>query len=770
MPTTSVSIGYRPVRIGFLIRDSSIEDFVKCCEINTLLWGGIYNPIIPVGSNDYLVQQFIKLFSVDILFPVIQDTKLQSVIAKYPHLKNPHHISEGISYEDWHTKKQEIAYIDVIHLIDYYWNEEFKHNKDERSNCAYVSWDSKEPLSHLFSAIFGAYPKDMNLKVDYVKAFKNGLRAGDIVIKDNLEAELSKRIDPIRLTASRLTSYRNLGREDGLYIGSQKNFWDLVLFWNLRAAGTQLVFLPIDEANRFEQYISTFINILDERPSRHPNFEDWIGIYCLNGKKDDHKTILSKFKPKKKFMFSYLSDTIWNGMNINPYLPEFKSKSTMSLIEQQYGRYNVSIPLPESPFSEDRQHMQNYVISLNLLTEFGYPGYTLKLPNLPDLNEFYGRQVTLEPWNLRIGRNNFGLIQHYDKDSITVHPIQISDLMIKIFERAGIKATLSAPGRLADLIIKNMDDIESCRVFKIRGVRKLLKEMGRRIGWIEAGKLIWREDFRKFQDLYIESRKKRSLSPTDVIHFLIKKKVISPTPHKIYKILSKFKRKEFSCANCGYKSLIPNLDFEYAWKCPFCGFEHCLPLYIRNKLRNELCNWHLKKVGLFAKENNQEGSVPVILSLMQLNRLIGHGHDAKWITSLDLKNGDTSCEIDFAMLNLGQRFDEQELQIAIGECKEKDEINDRDIENLCAVKEKLEKSEIDCYLVFSKTTDTFLPAEIERFKKLLKEREIAPILFTNTELEPYEPYWDHPKVNTLPHKYALSFQEIAENSRHIYLE
>jgi len=52
MPTTSVAISYRPVKIGFLIEEGSFKQFIGCCKINTLLWGGIYNPIIPVGKNN----------------------------------------------------------------------------------------------------------------------------------------------------------------------------------------------------------------------------------------------------------------------------------------------------------------------------------------------------------------------------------------------------------------------------------------------------------------------------------------------------------------------------------------------------------------------------------------------------------------------------------------------------------------------------------------------------------------------------------------------
>jgi len=154
MPTSSLSVSYRSVRIGFLIKDGAIDDFVKCCEINTLLWGGIYNPIIPVGNNDYLTRQFVRLFSVDILLPISNDPKTKSLIKDYPYLKNPYHPSGNIFYEDWHTKKQVVSFIDVIHLIDYYWEEEFKHSKDDLSNCVYIYWDSKNPFAPLFAAMF----------------------------------------------------------------------------------------------------------------------------------------------------------------------------------------------------------------------------------------------------------------------------------------------------------------------------------------------------------------------------------------------------------------------------------------------------------------------------------------------------------------------------------------------------------------------------------------------------------------------------------------
>jgi hypothetical protein len=313
--------------------------------------------------------------------------------------------------------------------------------------------------------------------------------------------------------------------------------------------------------------------------------------------------------------------------------------------------------------------------------------------------------------------------------------------------------------------------IESCRVFKIRGVRKLLKNMGKYIGWREAENIIYQEAFDKFRKLCIEKRDKNNLHQTDVVQYLIKKRVLTPFPKLSYSLISRIllRKKAVNCLKCGCKSRISINEFQSNWKCNYCEFDHYLPLLIRKELVNDIRAWKLCKAGMFAKGNNLEGGVPVMLTIMQLNRRI-HGIDEKWITSLNIKIGNKPpCEIDFALFDIGRRYDDEQISVAIGECKENDEINDKDIDNLCQVKEQFERAGIKCYLVFSKTVDAFMPEEIQRFNRLVTEKNTVPILFTNNELEPYEPYWERAESDKLPYKYAHCFDEIALNSKYLYL-
>lgn len=42
------TIRLRPIRIGFLVRPTKLADVKRIMSVNACLWGGIFNPIIPV--------------------------------------------------------------------------------------------------------------------------------------------------------------------------------------------------------------------------------------------------------------------------------------------------------------------------------------------------------------------------------------------------------------------------------------------------------------------------------------------------------------------------------------------------------------------------------------------------------------------------------------------------------------------------------------------------------------------------------------------------
>ncbi len=747
MASINLSIKYRPVRTGFLVRDGSIDDLVKAAGINTLLWGGIYNPIIPVSTDSKFAERLMNLFSVDVLFPVSHTKEIDDLIKKYPFLRDPEYYAENIFYEDWHTKKNVIGYLDSLNIVNYYWDKEFKHkSKEYKSNCGLVKWDSNDDLKNLFAILFGYFPTEYNLKDNFEDAFLKGLRSREIKISTNnpIANNLAENISPIRLTALELDGYGGTWRGNGIYIGDGNDFYDLLYFWNLRASGLFIEFLSKDKIERFKEFIKASIEKLDNTPNRNPNIEDWINVYYRLSD-DEVKEIVKEFQSKKRFVFSHCYEVIWNGLNIKPADFYFGWEHILASVDKTFNRYVVSVSLPEKKFiaNKDRDAgWQHLAVSIDPISEFGHPEHTLKPPFIRQLNEFYSRELAVNPWSLRIEKDGIAVIIKSNYNSLSLYPISHKVLIQKIFELAGIKSEVSQAGLITKRIIEKLGGVDGGRVFKINGVRKLLQTL-KTDECISRGRgtsTIWENgEFEKHEKLYIEARETPKLTTHNVFDFLMKKDFLRSGL-------------ELICNHCKLSNWLSLQEIDDIWTCNYCGDDNKTSLQLKNR-----GDWKFRKSGLFAKDNNQEGAIPVILTLLVFLRIFDHSK---------LGNGNISCEIDFCILQYQRR---DKIQLGIGECKsEGGVIDQKDVDNLKVVRDKIENLNIDCYLVFSRVSEKFEQSEIDLFKQLKKEN-IPIILLTNKELEPYHPYWEIKEVDNLPEKYALDMAGMGRNSEYLYL-
>ena len=64
--------------------------------------------------------------------------------------------------------------------------------------------------------------------------------------------KLAESVGPLAMTRSLLRGHRDLFRGEGVFLGNEDDFEDLLTFWNLRAAGGSLLFLPRDHIDRLQ--------------------------------------------------------------------------------------------------------------------------------------------------------------------------------------------------------------------------------------------------------------------------------------------------------------------------------------------------------------------------------------------------------------------------------------------------------------------------------------------------------------------------------------
>jgi len=137
--------------------------------------------------------------------------------------------------------------------------------------------------------------------------------------------------------------------------------------------------------------------------------------------------------------------------------------------------------------------------------------------------------------------------------------------------------------------------------------------------------------------------------------------------------------------------------------------------------------------------------------------------------------GTRTCEVDLLVIQHGEQTLRSRdatlrglIEVGVGECKDAGgRIDQRDVDNLLWVREQFERKSIRCVVIFSKSADEFSADELVLFRRLA-ERRVPLILLTNRELEPYDPYEEYRDV-ALPERYAFTLDDMAANSRFIYL-
>ena len=245
MSTLNVNVQYRPMRIGWCIRNNNLNDYKKALQLSHTLWGGRYNPLIPVENFD-LASELIEFFKVDILFPISDDDSIVEFTNKFPHLPWPHSFNNKDLFIKW-IKKREPAFLDILQAASRLSTDLKKENDPSKLQLSLISWNDTDSLANVFNAMFGSLPmkNELDIDFDYNKLLTKTLTTNHVpIISTNpVDSGLLQLFTINDLTTHALQGQSSKGWNiPGFYIGGINNFTDLVNFWNLRACGIPLLY------------------------------------------------------------------------------------------------------------------------------------------------------------------------------------------------------------------------------------------------------------------------------------------------------------------------------------------------------------------------------------------------------------------------------------------------------------------------------------------------------------------------------------------------
>lgn len=758
MSTVIYKVKYRPLRVGWCVRDGDKASLIKAFRLSHCLWGGRFNPVIVV-DNESFARDLIELFHVDALLPVGDDERCRSFSKSFKHLPWPTFHEE--LFEE-HGDKKACTLLDVYHPVRRFYEEFVKNKSTPIKSTTLYRWSDADPCAVLFEAMLGNYPtpdkSDLNYR-EFVSKYTGGNET-EITGDSALPGTLIQAITPSVLTAFGLAPELGVGKyEAGLFVGEADSFSHLVEFWNLRAADVDLLFFDPRFTTRFSPMIQELEQSIRSIPP-HPKWGvEHLQLWLKSKLSESELKSFSVPLGIREVTETTWDDRVWKGLKVNPPVMYFSEGETVAQISEGERRPTVTVQLVERPGFNERPHNhQHLVATLKPTLNFSDDDrFVFTVPQIPELNEYFGRNYYFD-WNqARAEKDGVGIITHLSTDHITLWGMERFSFAQKLFQTFGIAAEMRKPGLVCEQLVRQMGGLQGCRVFKITGVRKLIEQFGptQEFTRSDAMRLIanvdseGRSDFSAYEHLYLEPRDKGSLKPEDAFTYLLKKGV--------FRVGLKLK-----CTSCQLEFWRALDDVKTIVACEFCGRE----FNVAPQLKGE--KWVYRPSGLFGRDDHQEGGVPVALTLQQLHTVL-RSELIFWLPAMNLESITAPierCETDFIML--GQTF-KGRVELVIGECKMNQEITEEDVRKLSKVADAFPADRFDVFIVFAKGGKEFTVEEIQRCRAADSVTRQRTILLSARELEPYFVYERAQKEFSM-RGHGVSLEGMAEATHEIYFD
>ena len=749
-------LAYRPIRIGWIVSERSLEQLERAATWSTVLWGGGFNPVIPLHDVE-LSRNLIHTFGVDILIPIKSDPEIERFKENFSHLLTPYWAQRVFEGDRCH-------FVDIRHAVGRVSEQIRSRVNTSPPKFLQLSWADDDPMSPLLHVLFGKYPEPNEVGgVNYIKGINTSLKTEQLQVEREAELnpDLLSSVSPLDLTRSRIVLNREsfLGRlNPGIVLGNATDFDDLVLLWNLRAAGAKVLLYDRDHVSQLRSLLKTFLESVRTSAGGRAQINMW-----SRSEQFDSDLDLTGIEEVR----NHADSEVWNGLNVRPPTPSFSlsHRDVVPSYEEVKDGATASFALPGQPFYEEgaQAYAQHFVVTVEA-SRYGpaQDDVTFSTPFLPKLNEFYGRNFHFNYAEARsergfLGRGAVGIFENVGSQQMQVRALRVQDFIRTLFDSVGIAVTRSdPPGLLCARLIRQLGGVQGCRVLKVRGARELIEKYGPDQSFTRSGAemLIGNCDphtgkprFLDFEDLYIEPREGGKLRPAAVFDYLVSCGVFRVGL-------------EFKCPNCELKNWITLDDVRTLSTCAYCGHHFDATRQLKDR------DWRYRRSGLFGRDDHQEGSIPVALSIQQMDTTL---RDSMLMYSTALKfRSETvdieECEADFLAVFASERhLDESPLQIIVGEAKTRKKIDADDARKLAKLAKAIPPEIAKTFIMFSKT-DVFCGEEVD-IAKSLRQRVI---LWSRDELEPYSVY--ERSKDRIARPYAISLNDMADITYKLYFQ
>lgn len=771
--TARISLAYRPLRICWVIQDGDLEAFRAAVRLNHTLWGGRFNPIVIAGHPD--ARPIVEAFRADIVRSIGSSEAVSKFVESYAHLVSPF-LPDSIFLGERGNARAQVLDVHnaMLHSAD---SSDWKTMLEAKPRI--YKWTNDDPLADVLLMQLGAYPDSEACPIDYESLFRAALQSTELTVSPSAALPSDLFDHPSIATLTRFRLQRHYSTQvyrdhHGFYVGNASSLDDLVSFWNLRASDISLLFVDQAHIARYELQIPSWNEYTARLVARRRYQEDErCAIWRQCGAADTLQDIdaLRAALGQESCIVCSVTEYSWSGLNLKPPMMHLSEVAALGVLVDEGSRPKVSFGLNDRPYASGAQfHHQHLMVSIKIVGLLHErEDFTMHPPYVPELNEFYARSMHFIFNRIRVELERIGLIVEAAETDGFLYGLPTAELFKRIFALAGFSASVSSGGLIARQLLSQVGGLQGARVFKIPGVRRLLKKHGPISTFARgpAQQIIGGRDpddlaanFDDHKDLYLEPREPGvRLTSAQVFGYLVRK--------RLFRIGS-----DLDCPRCQLRNWFPVDDLKQNLICQMCGeqFDATDQLVVGE--------WAYRRSGVLGAERNAQGAVPVVLTLQQLDTNLRTLNGSCYSVSLDLAplNGAPggSCEVDFAWL-MPQRFSEIPT-VLIGECKDRGRsghsgdggtINAQDVANLRAIANAFPKR-FKVFIVLAKLCE-FTPEEIELARSLNGPHQLRVIMLTHRELEPYHLFERTEKLFQIE-RFSTAPEDLARATVSIFLD
>src|ERR1017187_6396180 len=676
-------IRVRPLRLGFVIKPNDRAALKRVIEVNTCLWGGIFNFIIPLFRRTpkrYNDRPFSGPNAKQLLDGLIEAFEPDFLVEAEPGLAS--HMSfpcERVIGLDNLFRRDEygrggygLTLFDVCAAL-YQNTFRFVQRHPQRVVVPQAA-DRGDDL--LVAATFGAFAQTEPL-AEFRRHFDGALDAKDeTVTRESFFGMFEPNtLFPLRVGAHGLSWKPRRGHwptDPKLFYMDPSSTIDIIEFWNFRALGWSIKPLPKSWVHELKDECEAFLRE-SYRPFPPPSNAAQRGSFLCSKS--------CSFDDMREFVGTLKRDTPDQAVTIDPRFPRLWEEwgrnadhatrqdiayTTETVIASDLGDY-VSVPTILPDFVEESSYLSDHAC-VNVIESL--PGAAAVMPlRIP---EFHNTLLEFDPGQVWPGRE--GIIAArglYDSTRMWRKPSPLA-VFNAWLGRCGLKAELSSNGRIANQVIQALGGLQGVRVIANEEVLRLLQKMAH-------------------GDVEIE------IDPDDPKRKRLVRGYAMPRPHILGVLSRACGSKEIGgnllaslvrlkilvvglrlqCPECRQTTWYRLMDLDTSLKC-----ERCLQMFDFPAADPPRDLWAYRVNGPFAIENFAQGAYCVGLALDFINEQLSDG--TSWLPSVSLTGqGANDLEADFAVFLRPKVFSQiAEPFVIFGEAKTFDRFTPKDISRM----------------------------------------------------------------------------------------